>query len=226
MPRHRPGRSADRSPARLRVRPAAHAGGPSFGFAAGEPVRGHPVGAESGSHVGARQCGELPNGANPHPPQQIRQLFPARTGQARLGGKLPDRQHRQKLRVTSRLDDTARTRSEDRGGQLVGDPDLTLGAGRGHRIDQPLGGLLPRTRNSGPPRAPATPGARAAAPRRGAPGRPPPRSPLRRSGRRGRRRRSRRAVAGNGPPPPGAAALAALPPHGRPTSRRSPGWPE
>ena len=55
---------------------------------------------------------------------------------------MPDRQHRQKLRVASRLHDTARTRGEDRGGQLVGDPDLTLGAGRGHRVDQPLGGLL------------------------------------------------------------------------------------
>ena len=115
-------------------------GGRPFGLAAGQPVRGHPVGAEPGSHVAARQRGELPDGANPHPPQQVRQLFSAGAGQARLGGELADGQRRQKPRVASRLDDTAGSRREDRGGQLVGDPDLTLGAGGGHRIDQPFGG--------------------------------------------------------------------------------------
>ena len=62
-----------------------------LGCTAGEPVRGHPVGAEPGSHVRARQCGKLPDGANPQPPQQIRQVFSTRAGQARLGGELPNR---------------------------------------------------------------------------------------------------------------------------------------
>ena len=114
----------------------------AFRFAAGEPVRAHRVGAEPGSHVGTRQCGELSDGPNPHPPQQIRQIVPSGTGQAGLGGELADRQRRQEPRVFSRFDDTAGTGGEDRSGQLVGDPDLTLGAGAGHRVGQPLGGLL------------------------------------------------------------------------------------
>src|SRR6202030_3202975 len=72
----------------------------------------------------------------------IRQSGPSGTGQAGLGGELPDRQRRQKPRVFSRLHDTACTGGEDRGGQLVGYPDLTLGAGPGHCVGQPFGGLL------------------------------------------------------------------------------------
>ena len=50
-----------------------------------------------------------------------------------------------------RADDTACPGGENRGGQLVGDPDLTLGAGCGHRIDQPLGGLLLGPEKAGRP---------------------------------------------------------------------------
>ena len=106
-------------------------------------MRGHRVGAEPGGHVAAGQRGELPDVADSHAPQQIRQIFTAGCGQARLGGQLPDRQRGQEQRVLARLDDPARPCGEDGGGQLVGDADLAFGPGRGHRVDQPLsGGLL------------------------------------------------------------------------------------
>ncbi|CNM98419.1 Uncharacterised protein [Mycobacterium tuberculosis] len=114
-------------------------------------MRGHRVGTEPGRHVGTRQRGELSDGANSHPPQQIRQVVPARPGQARLGGKLADRQQRQKPRIASRLHDAASTRGENRGRQPVGDSDLTLRAGRGHRVDQPLGRHLLGPEKTGRP---------------------------------------------------------------------------
>ena len=64
---------------------------------------------------------------------------------------MPDRQRRQKPRVFSRLHDTPRPGGEDRGGQLIGYPDLTLGAGCGYRIGQPLGGLLLGPEKTGRP---------------------------------------------------------------------------
>ena len=116
-----PGRSADR-------------------FAAGEAVRDHRVGAEAGGHIRPRQRGELAEIANSHAPQQISQLPATRTGQARLGGQLPDRQCRQEHRVLAGWHHPASAGGEDGGRKLVGDAHLAFGAGRGHRVDQPLGG--------------------------------------------------------------------------------------
>ena len=54
-------------------------------------------------------------------------------------------------RVLPGLHDTARTGGEDRGGQLIGHPDLTFGAAGRHRIGQPLGGLLLGPEEAGRP---------------------------------------------------------------------------
>lgn len=120
----------------------------AFGLAAGEPVCGHRVSAEPGSDVGAGERGKLSDGTNPHPPQQIRQFVTPGSGQARLGGELTDRKGRQKPCIVSRFHHTPGPRGEDRGGQPIGNPDLALGAGGGHRVDQPLGRLLLRTEES------------------------------------------------------------------------------
>ena len=64
---------------------------------------------------------------------------------------MPDRQRRQEPRVFSRFDDTTGAGGENRGGQLVGDPDLALGAGCGHCVGQPLGGPLFGSEKAGRP---------------------------------------------------------------------------
>ncbi len=115
---------------------------PAFLLAAGEPVCAHRVGAEPGGDIRTRQRGELTDRSNSHPPQQICQISPPRTGQTGLGGELPNRQRRQKTRVIPRRHDAARAGGEDRRRQPIGDPDLTLGAGRRHCVGQPLGNLL------------------------------------------------------------------------------------
>ena len=122
---------------------------PPVGLAAGETVGQKSVRTEPGNHVGARQLGELPDGANAHPPQQVGQIFPARPGEAGLGGQLPDGQPGQKCRILPRLDDAPGPGREHRGGQLIGDARLAFGAGRGHRVDQPFGGLLFRAEITG-----------------------------------------------------------------------------
>ena len=71
---------------------------------------------------------------------KISQLLATRTGQARLGGQLPDRQCRQEHRVLAGWHHPAGAGGEDGGRKLVGDAHLAFGAGRGHRVDQPLGG--------------------------------------------------------------------------------------
>ena len=113
--------------------------GCAAGIAACHPVCGHPVGAEPGRDIGARQRGELTDGADSQAPQQIHQFRAARTGQARLGGQRPDGQPRQELRIPARRHHPAGLGGDDGGGQLVGDTRLAFGAGRGHRIDKPFG---------------------------------------------------------------------------------------
>lgn len=115
----------------------------------GEPVSRYRIGPEPGGHVGARQFGELSDASNPHAPQQVGQIFPAWCRQTRFGGQLPDREGSQKVRVPTGLDDAPGASGEHRGGQLVGDADLTLRARRGDRVHQPLRGRLLRPEVAG-----------------------------------------------------------------------------
>ena len=190
MPRHQPGRSADRSPALPRVPAAA-------------PARTVPARTRRG-RTGVRSPRRRRTW-KPHQGEAMRQtarwceslnattdpsglLDPGRTGSAR----------RQAAGSITPTETAHPAPAPQHGPPAQRRPRWTTG-----RRSPPDTRRRPRpprrsaarppaaqTRNSGPPHAPAIPGAQGAAPRRGAPDRRPPRPPPRRSGRRGQRRRS------------------------------------
>ena len=225
MPRRQPGRSAGRNAARHRVRPAAHARTVRVPAHRGRTGARSPRRRRTGK---PRRCAtarrtvrwcESPSATVDPPDRPVRD----RTGWARwrvAGSTAPTETAR--LLPAPRHGLHGRRRPRWTTGRLSR-PDTRRRPRplRRSAVRRPAA----RTRKSGPLPAPPTPPGQDAAPRRGAPDRPPPRQLLRRSERRDRSRQPQHAVADSGPRPPVAAVLAALPPNGQPMSRRLPGWP-